>query len=59
MDAVDFLNGKNKMCNYYAAHGGCKACPIYDSTWDCDHYCFSYPQSAVRIIETFLAKGLI
>lgn len=61
MDAIIFLESKDKMCTYYLNKGSCSenGCPLYDNTWDCNHYCFSYPKSAVRVVEAFLAKGLV
>ena len=59
MKAIDFLSGNNKMCNYFAKNGGCKVCPMYSSTWDCDRHCFTDPQGSIRVVEAFLAKGLV
>lgn len=58
LTALEFLEGKKKLCKYYSKEGGCRKCPLYSVGWDCQDYCFSEPESAIRVIGAFLAKGL-
>ncbi|MBR4983950.1 MAG: hypothetical protein IKY94_15495 [Lachnospiraceae bacterium] len=55
MLAIDFLKAKNEMCNFYSkeGNGSCLKCPIYNSTWDCDHYCFLNPVDSVRVVKAW------
>jgi hypothetical protein len=52
MDAVKFLNEKNRMCKSFGNF--CDGCEIYnknDEFMSCDKYIETYPEQAVEIVE--------